>query len=164
MAKTPHVLIVGAGLAGLLLAILLDRANVPKEIQSPSSVDLLEDFKIASPSRSFNIYTGNVEIAVVEGNGKTYEIKQRCSVTVPGNRICWSVVKQLGSTESQDEGFRDSEWEHESNEATIKELFPSSGQGSVNAMQDAVVLANCIYDLRSIAEGDVMDAFRDFKM
>ncbi len=30
--KTPHVLIVGAGLAGLLLAILLDHAKIPYEI------------------------------------------------------------------------------------------------------------------------------------
>ena len=30
--KTPHVMIVGAGLAGLLLAILLDHAGIPYEV------------------------------------------------------------------------------------------------------------------------------------
>ena len=35
--KTPNVLIVGAGLAGLLLAILLDKAGIPYEIFERSS-------------------------------------------------------------------------------------------------------------------------------
>ena len=30
--KNPHVMIVGAGIAGLFLAILLDRAGIPYEI------------------------------------------------------------------------------------------------------------------------------------
>lgn len=30
--RNPHVMIVGAGLAGLLLAILLDKAGIPYEI------------------------------------------------------------------------------------------------------------------------------------
>ncbi|KAF9353012.1 hypothetical protein BGX26_009218 [Mortierella sp. AD094] len=42
-------------------------------------------------------------------------------------------------------------------------LPPSSGQGAVTALQDAVILANCIYDLKSISEGDVAEALRDFK-
>ncbi|KAG0050743.1 hypothetical protein BGZ83_004490 [Gryganskiella cystojenkinii] len=30
-----------------------------------------------------------------------------------------------------------------------RSMLPSSGQGAVNAMQDAVILANCLYDLRN---------------
>ncbi|KAF9994983.1 hypothetical protein BGZ79_000229 [Entomortierella chlamydospora] len=361
--KTPHVMIVGAGLAGLLLAILLDRINVPYEIYERSDkvrplggimslnanilpaleqLDILEDLKkVSYPSRNLNIYTGSLEkIASVgdvaeayeaigydtllfsrprfydllfsrvpterihfrkkvmsiahnkEGamircsDGTTYHgdilvgadgansgVRQslyklmqsngqlpdsdakglsKCNVclvgttdpldpekypglggpsallyqmigegtsytwssmTVPNNQICWNAVMQLGSDESEDERFRNSEWGPESNEAMIKEvrdfrvptgtlgdlidatpkdgisrvfledklfetwnngrvvligdachkLLPSSGQGAVNAMQDAVILANCIYELKSVAENDVAEALRDFK-
>ncbi|KAF9343933.1 hypothetical protein BGX26_005012 [Mortierella sp. AD094] len=361
--KTPHVMIVGAGLAGLLLAILLDRINVPYEIYERSEevrpvggimclnanilpaleqLGLFDDIKKASlPSRTFNIYTGNMEkIAVLGGDDKTFEAvgydnhlfarpklydlllsrvpaervhykkkvlsiaynaegamircsdgttyhgdilvgadgansgvrqslyklmqsngqlpdsdtkalskgsicmvgttnpldpeKYPCvseptsilyqmigekssyawnSITVPNNQICWGVVKQLGSAESKDNRFRNSEWGPESNAAMLKEirgfrvptgtlgdltdatpkegisrvfledklfetwhhgrivligdachkLLPSSGQGAVNAMQDAVILANCIYELKSVAEDDIADALRDFK-
>ncbi|KAK3819884.1 MAG: hypothetical protein J3Q66DRAFT_335742 [Benniella sp.] len=42
-------------------------------------------------------------------------------------------------------------------------LLPSAGQGAVNAMQDAVILANCIYDMKSTALDDVAEALQDFK-
>lgn len=35
--KTPHVIIVGAGIGGLFLAILLDKAEIPYEIFERSS-------------------------------------------------------------------------------------------------------------------------------
>ncbi|KAF9170399.1 hypothetical protein BGX21_010219 [Mortierella sp. AD011] len=359
-------MIVGAGLAGLLLAILLDRINVPYEIYERSEkvrplggamslnanilpaleqLGLFEDLKkVAYPSLTFNIYSGNMEklekIAALGGDDKAFEAigyenhlfsrpkfyalllsrvpperihykkkvmsiahnregaMIRCSdgttyhgdvlvgadgaysgvrqslyklmqndgllpepdtkalskgyictvgtagpmdpekypcvndptassyqiigegtpyswsfMSVPNNQICWNIVKQLGSDESEDERFRNSEWGPESNETMIKEvrdfrvpigtlgdlidatpkngisrvfledklfetwnhgrtvligdachkLLPSSGQGAVNAMQDAVILANCIYELRSVAEDDVAEALRDFK-
>ncbi|KAF9170400.1 hypothetical protein BGX20_009023 [Mortierella sp. AD010] len=94
--KAPHVMIVGAGLAGLLLAILLDRINVPYEIYERSEeirplggvmslnanilpafeqLGLLDDLKeVSLPSRDFNILTGNLEkIAVFEGDDETFE-------------------------------------------------------------------------------------------
>ncbi|KAG0366596.1 hypothetical protein BC939DRAFT_482450 [Gamsiella multidivaricata] len=42
-------------------------------------------------------------------------------------------------------------------------LLPSAGQGAVNALQDAVILANCIYDLKSTSQEDVSAAFKEFK-
>ncbi|KAF9281999.1 hypothetical protein BGZ68_006272, partial [Mortierella alpina] len=42
-------------------------------------------------------------------------------------------------------------------------LLPSAGQGAVNAMQDAVILANCLYDLTSVTPEDIAAAFQDFK-
>ncbi|KAG0369291.1 hypothetical protein BGZ54_010387 [Gamsiella multidivaricata] len=42
-------------------------------------------------------------------------------------------------------------------------LLPSGGQGAVNALQDAVILANCIYDLPSLEQHDITTAFRDYK-
>ncbi|KAF9984940.1 hypothetical protein BGZ75_003511 [Mortierella antarctica] len=133
--------------------------------------------------------------------------------TVPGNRICWSVQIQLEAKTSEDETFRNSEWNSDANQGLINEirtfktpygdlgqlidatdkdlisrvhlehklfetwhhnravligdaahkLLPSSGQGAVNALQDAVVLANCLYDLTSVTPEGITAAFQDFK-
>ncbi|KAF8978192.1 hypothetical protein BGZ46_006730, partial [Entomortierella lignicola] len=43
-------------------------------------------------------------------------------------------------------------------------LLPSAAQGAVNAMEDAVILANCIYDLESLSTDDIsaaMSAYYD---
>ncbi|KAG0003201.1 hypothetical protein BGZ79_001423 [Entomortierella chlamydospora] len=42
-------------------------------------------------------------------------------------------------------------------------MLPSAGQGAVNALQDAVILANCIYDLKSLSSDDVSAAFDDYR-
>ncbi|KAG0076343.1 hypothetical protein BGZ90_008815 [Linnemannia elongata] len=42
-------------------------------------------------------------------------------------------------------------------------LLPSAGQGAVNAMQDAAILANCLYDLESRRRKDIIAAFQDYK-
>ena len=42
-------------------------------------------------------------------------------------------------------------------------LLPSAGQGAVCAFQDAVVLANCIYDIESLSRDHIQDALLDFK-
>lgn len=41
-------------------------------------------------------------------------------------------------------------------------LLPALGQGAVNAFEDAVILANCIYDLRSTSRTDVQAAFQEY--
>ncbi|KAF9316903.1 hypothetical protein BG003_001433 [Podila horticola] len=42
-------------------------------------------------------------------------------------------------------------------------LLPSAGQGAVNAMQDAVILANCLYDMASIHPHDITATFKDYR-
>ncbi|KAF9104177.1 hypothetical protein BGX29_002271 [Mortierella sp. GBA35] len=42
-------------------------------------------------------------------------------------------------------------------------LLPSTGQGAVNAIQDAVVLANCLYDLKPTCFENIKAALTDFK-
>ncbi|KAG0274751.1 hypothetical protein BGZ95_009492 [Linnemannia exigua] len=42
-------------------------------------------------------------------------------------------------------------------------LLPSVGQGAVNAIQDAAILANCLYDLESARRKDASAAFQDYK-
>ncbi|KAF9144977.1 hypothetical protein BGX30_010799 [Mortierella sp. GBA39] len=42
-------------------------------------------------------------------------------------------------------------------------LLPSSGQGAVTAMQDAVALANCLYDLKSFSPDHIQEALQIYK-
>ena len=42
-------------------------------------------------------------------------------------------------------------------------LLPSSGQGAVNALEDAVVLANCLYDIGTTSSEDIKAALQSFK-
>ncbi|KAG9070921.1 hypothetical protein KI688_008464 [Linnemannia hyalina] len=42
-------------------------------------------------------------------------------------------------------------------------LLPSSGQGAVTAMQDAVALANCLYELKSFSPDHIQEALQIYK-
>ncbi|KAF9434036.1 hypothetical protein BGZ76_008664 [Entomortierella beljakovae] len=42
-------------------------------------------------------------------------------------------------------------------------LLPSAGQGAVNAMQDSVILANCIYEMASLSTKDINAAMQDYR-
>ncbi|KAF9548491.1 hypothetical protein EC957_006304 [Mortierella hygrophila] len=42
-------------------------------------------------------------------------------------------------------------------------LLPSTGQGCVNAIQDATILANCLYDMKTTSIEDVKAAFEDYQ-
>lgn len=42
-------------------------------------------------------------------------------------------------------------------------MLPSAGQGAVNAMQDAVILANCLYDLESLEPEAISAALKDYQ-
>ncbi|KAG0020494.1 hypothetical protein BGZ81_009315 [Podila clonocystis] len=42
-------------------------------------------------------------------------------------------------------------------------MQPSAGQGAVNAMQDAVILANCIYDIEDLTAHNIAAALRDYR-
>ncbi|KAI9237903.1 MAG: hypothetical protein BYD32DRAFT_415218 [Podila humilis] len=41
-------------------------------------------------------------------------------------------------------------------------MLPGAGQGAVNALQDAVILANCLYDLESYDTKSIAEAFKDY--
>ncbi|CAO3566512.1 unnamed protein product [Mortierella alpina] len=41
-------------------------------------------------------------------------------------------------------------------------MLPGGGQGAVNAMQDAVILANCLYDLVDVTPKGITAAFQDY--
>ncbi|KAF9104176.1 hypothetical protein BGX29_002270 [Mortierella sp. GBA35] len=42
-------------------------------------------------------------------------------------------------------------------------ILPSTGQGAVNAMQDAVILANCLYDIKPTSFENIKLALKDYK-
>ncbi|KAG0373252.1 hypothetical protein BGX24_011950 [Mortierella sp. AD032] len=133
--------------------------------------------------------------------------------TVPGNRICWNVVIQLGIEEIADDQFKSSDWVPQQNQklmdmirhfkiptGTLGDLFdatplervckvyfedmlfetwnhgrtviigdaahkllPSSGAGAINAMQDAVLLANHLYDIKPTSFDNIKTALNDYK-
>ncbi|GJJ71387.1 hypothetical protein EMPS_03737 [Entomortierella parvispora] len=41
-------------------------------------------------------------------------------------------------------------------------MLPAAGQGAVNALQDAVILANCLYDLEDVSQESVTAAFKRY--
>ncbi|KAG0263815.1 hypothetical protein BG011_008015 [Mortierella polycephala] len=41
-------------------------------------------------------------------------------------------------------------------------MLPWAGQGAINAMQDAVILANCLYDLTDASRSSITAAFQDY--
>ncbi|GJJ77180.1 hypothetical protein EMPS_09539 [Entomortierella parvispora] len=45
----------------------------------------------------------------------------------------------------------------------VHKLLPSGAQGAVCAMQDAVILANCLYDLKSLKHESIEEALQDYK-
>ncbi|KAG0285670.1 hypothetical protein BGZ96_010122 [Linnemannia gamsii] len=42
-------------------------------------------------------------------------------------------------------------------------LLPSTGQGAVNAMQDAVILANCLYDIKPTSFENIKVALKEYR-
>ncbi|KAF9900420.1 hypothetical protein EC991_007354 [Linnemannia zychae] len=132
---------------------------------------------------------------------------------VPGNRICWNVVIQLGLEELADDQFRSSDWTPQQNQelldlirhfktpyGTLGDLFdatpldrvckvyfedmlfetwnhgrtvligdaahkllPSTGAGAVNALQDAIILANHIYDIKPTSFDNIKTALSGYK-
>ncbi|KAF9899260.1 hypothetical protein EC991_009219 [Linnemannia zychae] len=133
--------------------------------------------------------------------------------SVPGDKICWNVIVQLGIEELADDQFTSSDWVPQQNQklmdlirhfktpyGTLGDLFdatpidrvskvyyedkmfetwnhgrtvligdaahkmlPSTGAGAVNAMQDAVILANCLYDIKPTSFENIKAALKDFK-
>ncbi|KAF9156204.1 hypothetical protein BG015_006789 [Linnemannia schmuckeri] len=130
------------------------------------------------------------------------------TITIPKNRICWSVMAQVKSeSEASQLRLSSTEWGPEAAESMIKEVhdFPiklgggggilgdiidatppdvvskvmleeklfeqwshgrivliGDGQGAINAMQDALILTNCIYDLPDLSLPTLTSTFKDY--
>ncbi|KAH7058051.1 hypothetical protein BKA57DRAFT_531342 [Linnemannia elongata] len=133
--------------------------------------------------------------------------------TIPGNRICWNVIIQLGLSSTADEQATSSDWTNQNNKKMLDEirhfktpygtmgdlfdatdiekvskiyfedklfetwthgrtvligdaahlLLPSSGAGAVNAMQDAVILANRLHDIVPTSFENIKTALTEYK-
>ncbi|KAF9926891.1 hypothetical protein FBU30_003612 [Linnemannia zychae] len=133
--------------------------------------------------------------------------------TVPGNKICWCIIIQIGINAIADDHFKSSDWVPQQNQkfldsirhfktpyGTMGDLFdatpieqvskvyfedmlfetwnhgrtvligdaahkllPSSGAGAVNAMQDAVLLANHLYDIKPTSFENIKNALKEYK-
>ncbi|KAK5827747.1 hypothetical protein F5H01DRAFT_362205 [Linnemannia elongata] len=133
--------------------------------------------------------------------------------TIPGNRICWNVIIQLGLSSTADEQATSSDWTSQNNKKMLDEirhfktpygtmgdlfdvtdidkvskvyfedklfetwthgrtvligdaahmLLPSSGAGAVNAMQDAVILANHLYDIKPTSFENIKTALSGYR-
>ncbi|KAG0266139.1 hypothetical protein BG011_003126 [Mortierella polycephala] len=42
-------------------------------------------------------------------------------------------------------------------------MLPNGGQGATNAIQGAVILSNCLYDLKNTSLPSIIDAFKDYR-
>ncbi|KAF9101331.1 hypothetical protein BGX29_005778 [Mortierella sp. GBA35] len=163
------------------------------------------------PAKYPSLSNPEAENSFIIGDGKTPYTW--VTFTIPGNRICWNVIVQLGLDEIADDQFRSSDWIPQQNQkmldsirhfktiyGTMGDLFdatptervskvyyedmffetwthgrtiligdaahkllPSSGAGAVNAMQDAVILANCLYDIKPTSFDNIKLALNEYK-
>ncbi|KAG0077349.1 hypothetical protein BGZ90_007332 [Linnemannia elongata] len=174
-------------------------------------ISLVGTTKALDPEKYPDVLKEDCQTYGIIGDGSTPYTW--CTFTVPGNRICWNVVVQLGVAEIADDQFRTSDWVPQQNQkmmdsirhfrttyGTMGDLFdytpievvskvyfedmmfetwhhgrtvligdaahkllPSTGAGAVNAMQDAVILANHLYDIKPTSFENIKNAFKGYK-
>ncbi|KAF9118014.1 hypothetical protein BGW39_001571 [Mortierella sp. 14UC] len=174
-------------------------------------VSLLGTTDALDPVKYPGIEKETCDTAFVIGDGSTPYTW--ATFAVPGNKICWNVVIQLGLSSIADEDVGSADWVAQDNQkmmdsirhfktpfGTLGNLFnstqankvskvffedklfqtwnhgrvvligdaahkllPSTGAGAVNAMQDAVLLANHIYDILPITNENIQKALHDYK-
>ncbi|KAG0322659.1 hypothetical protein BGZ99_003206, partial [Dissophora globulifera] len=84
--RPPHVMIVGGGVAGLLLAIMLTRANIP--------FDIYERAQTVKPLGA--VMSLNVNILPVFEQLGLYDDLMKISFTSPGMRVLNEDMVELG--------------------------------------------------------------------
>ncbi|KAG0372895.1 hypothetical protein BGX24_012437 [Mortierella sp. AD032] len=174
-------------------------------------ISLVGTTEALDPERYPAVLQEDCDIAFIIGDKKTPYTW--ATFTVPGNRICWNVIIQIGITEIVDDQFSSSDWIPQQNQklmdsirhfattyGTLGDLFdatpaervskvyfedmlfetwnhgrtvligdaahkllPSSGAGAVNAMQDAVILANHLYDIKPTSFENIKKALSEYK-
>ncbi|KAF9283053.1 hypothetical protein BGZ68_005603, partial [Mortierella alpina] len=89
------------------------------------------------PEKYPQLKDDQAHLSQIVGDGTPYSWT---TISVPGNRFCWSVVVQLPqTTTATDSQSRNSEWGPEANESMIKEIynFPNGVSGIMGELTDA---------------------------
>ncbi|KAF9930441.1 hypothetical protein FBU30_000492 [Linnemannia zychae] len=172
-----------------LYKILKKEGKLPKNDTKPMTKGYISVVSTTEPLNPFQfpgVLREDSESAFVIGDKKTPYTW--VTFTVPRNRICWSVIIQIGTSELADEQFRSSDWVPQQNQKfldsirhfkipngtmgdlfdvtpieCVSKLLPSSGAGAVNAMQDAVLLANHIYDIYPTSFENIEKALHEYR-
>ncbi|KAF9543218.1 hypothetical protein EC957_001093 [Mortierella hygrophila] len=181
------------------------------EAMSVGYVSLLGTTEVLDPAKYPGLLKDDCETSFIIGDKKTPYTW--ATFTVPGNKICWNVIIQLGLSSIADEEVGSSDWITQDNQkmmdsirhfsttyGTMGDLFdvtqsdrvskvffedklfetwnhgrvvligdaahkllPSTGAGAVNAMQDAVLIANHIYDIKPTTHENIQTALNEYK-
>ncbi|KAG0006942.1 hypothetical protein BGZ65_001429 [Modicella reniformis] len=111
------------------------------------------------------------------------------AVNIPDDQICWAMWKPIDKTEvSLEESFENTVFEYVNTESVVKffrnmpcplgghmgelvdttseelksKLLPWAGIGEANEIHDAIVLANCLLELKDLGLKNITGAFRDY--
>ncbi|KAG0293461.1 hypothetical protein BGZ96_002803 [Linnemannia gamsii] len=191
-----------------LYETLGEKGLLPKsdtEATNVGFVSLLGTTDVLDPAKYPGLLKEDCETSFIIGDKKTPYTW--CTFTVPGNKICWNVVIQLGISSIADEDFRPSDWVAQDNQKMMEsirhfpttygtmgdllivskvsfedklfetwnhgrvvligdaahKLLPSTGAGAVNAMQDAVLIANHIYDIKPTTHENIQIALNEYR-
>ncbi|KAF9900784.1 hypothetical protein EC991_006887 [Linnemannia zychae] len=181
------------------------------EAMSVGYVSLLGTTDVLDPAKYPGLLKEDCDISFVIGDKKTPYTW--ATFSVPGNKICWNVIIQLGLSSLADEDVGSADWVAQDNQkmmdsirhfktpfGTLGDLFdstqtdrvskvffedklfetwnhgrvvligdaahkllPSTGAGAVNAMQDAVLLANHLYEIHPNSFENVKESLSAYK-
>ncbi|KAG0281208.1 hypothetical protein BGZ95_006034 [Linnemannia exigua] len=188
-----------------LYDILNKQGLLPKtdtEAMSVGYVSLLGTTDALDPIKYPGVLKETCDTAFVIGDGSTPYTW--ATFAVPGNKICWNVVIQLGLSSIADEDIGSADWVAQDNQkmmdsirhfktpfGILGDLFDATqtekvskvffedklfetwshgrvvligdGAGAVNAMQDAVLLANHIFDILPTTHDSIVTALKDYR-
>ncbi|KAG9061262.1 hypothetical protein KI688_007600 [Linnemannia hyalina] len=170
------------------------------EAMSVGYVSLLGTTEVLDPAKYPGLLKDDCETSFIIGDKKNPYTW--ATFTVPGNKICWNVIIQLGLSSIADEEVGSSDWVAQDNQVmmdsirhfsttygTMGDLFDVTqsdrvskvffedklfetwnhgrvvliGDGAVNAMQDAVLIANHIYDIKPTTHENIQTALNEYK-
>ncbi|KAG9321947.1 hypothetical protein KVV02_006919 [Mortierella alpina] len=160
-AVKPKVIIVGAGIGGLVLAILLEQAGVPYEILERATVVRPLGSALALGVNVMPFFKQAGLYDEIMGIGKVF------NELVVFNENREPVIQR--DLRSEVEMYRQNKPIQRlsalpvPSRLSVHKMNPAGGQGAVTAMHDAIILANWINAIPSTSVNDIEMAFREYK-
>ncbi|KAG0281209.1 hypothetical protein BGZ95_006035 [Linnemannia exigua] len=179
------------GVTGTLGDNTAVRVDILVELMVPTTmsvgyVSLLGTTDVLDPLKYPGVLKDDCETSFIIGDKNTPYTW--ATFTVPGNKICWNVIIQLGLSSIADEDVGSADWttygtmgdhfdvtqaDRISKVFFEDKLFQTWNHGRVvligdgaramSAMQDAVLLANHIYDILPIIHDNIEAALKEYK-